>query len=216
MFYLQAGRVSSYNDIYNRQFDRIGAEMKTIILASQSPRRRELMKQIGLKCEVYPSEVTEDIDRRLGPHELAKSLSAAKAEAVARRHPHALIIAADTLILFEGKVMGKPADRNDARRMLGELSGKAHLVITGFTVADGGRAVSRSVETKVYLKTLPPDEIEAYVNSGEPMGKAGAYAIQGLGAAIVEKIEGDYFNVVGLPLHALTETLKEFGVEVLK
>ena len=136
---------------------------------------------------------------------------------VAGKHRDAIVIAADTFIVFEDTVMGKPGTEAEARWMLETINGKAHSVITGFTILDTDRnkKLSRSVETKVYLKKLTSQEIDSYVKSGEPLDKAGAYAIQGLGAVIVEKIEGDYFNVVGLPLQALSEALKEFGVRVL-
>ena len=129
----------------------------------------------------------------------------------------ALIIAADTFGLLDGKFIGKPKTAKDARRMLADLSGKPHRVISGFTVMDAadGRHASRSVETVVYIKKLNGEEIDAYVATGEPLDKAGAYAIQGLGAAIVERIDGDYSNVVGLPLAALAEVLREYGVDVL-
>ncbi len=191
--------------------------MKTIILASASPRRKELLEQIGLKFEIEPSNYDEDLNPALDPHELAKSLSLKKAELVARNHRDALIIAADTFVVLEGKILGKPKTETGAGKMLAALSGKQHSVITGFTIIDTGshKALSRSVATEVYIKKLTSNEIDAYVKSKEPLDKAGAYAIQGLGSVIVEKIEGDYSNVVGLPLSALAESLKEFGVHVL-
>ena len=191
--------------------------MKKIILASASPRRKELLEAIGLQFEVEPSNYEEDIRSAADPHELVKSLSLAKARAVAGNHRSALIIAADTLVVCEGRLLGKPHTETEAREMLEAINGKQHSVITGFTIMDAGdnRAVSRSVETRVYMKRLTSEEIGAYVKSGEPLGKAGGYAIQGLGSVIVERIEGDYFNVVGLPLSALAESLKEFGVRVL-
>ncbi len=191
--------------------------MKTIILASASPRRKELLEQIGLKFKVKPSNYAEDISSELEPHELAKSLSLEKAKLVAKNHNNALVIAADTFIVFEGKILGKPRAEIEAKRMLETISGGQHSVITGFTIIDteNNKALSKSVETKVYIRKLTPNEIDAYVKSKEPLDKAGAYAIQGLGSAIVEKIEGDYFNVIGLPLSALAESLKEFGVNVL-
>ncbi|MDP2931114.1 MAG: nucleoside triphosphate pyrophosphatase, partial [Chloroflexota bacterium] len=157
------------------------------------------------------------VNLALSPHDLAKSLSLAKAKLVAKNHPDVLVIAADTFGVLEGKLLGKPHTPAEARQMLKTLSGKLHSVITGFSIIDTqtNRVVSKSVETKVYIKKLTPDEIDAYVRSGEPLDKAGAYAIQGLGAVIIDKIEGDYFNVIGLPLSALAECLKEFGVQVL-
>jgi len=148
---------------------------------------------------------------------LVKSLSAAKAITVARKHKDALVIAADTVIEIEGGILGKPQTDAEATEMLSLLQGRTHKVITGFTVIDSEAqtTISHSIETTVHLRRLTSDEIEAYVRSGEPLGKAGGYAIQGLGAVIVEGIEGDFYNVVGLPVTALTEVLKDFGVSVL-
>jgi len=191
--------------------------MKTIILASASPRRKELLEKIGLKFEVEPSNYEENVSSKLRPYELAKALSFEKAKAVASHHQNALVIAADTFIVFKGKILGKPQTEAEAKKILETINGKTHSVITGLTIIDTetNKALSRLVETKVYIRKLTPGEIDAYVRSKEPLDKAGAYAIQGLGAVIVEKIEGDYFNVVGLPLRALAESLKEFGVNIL-
>ena len=191
--------------------------MKKIVLASASPRRKELLEQIGLEFEVDPSNCEEVMHSELEPHELAKSLSFQKAEEVAKKHPTAIIIAADTFIVFEDKLMGKANSKAEARRMLTALNDNSHSVITGFTIldTDNNSTVSSSVETKVHLRKMTPEEIESYVASGEPLGKAGAYAIQGLGSVIVKGIEGDYSNVVGLPLTSLTKVLRGFGVSVL-
>ena len=191
--------------------------MKTIILASTSPRRKELLEILGLRFQVEPSNYEEDINSELEPHELAKSLSLRKAEMVARKHKYALVIAADTFIVFEGKILSKPQTETAARKMLSTINGRRHSIITGFTImdTDSKKVLSKSIETKVYIRQLTSNEIDAYVRSKEPLDKAGAYAIQGLGSVIVEKIEGDYFNVVGLPLSALAEGLKEFGIHIL-
>jgi len=166
---------------------------------------------------VESSNSEEHIDSAAEPHELAKSLSLKKALAVAEKHQGSLIIAADTFIVFEGRMLGKPHSEAEATEMLRTLNGKVHSVISGFAILDTEthKVFSGSVETMVHMKRLTPEEVEAYVRSGEPLGKAGGYAIQGLGAVLVEKIEGDYFNVMGLPLGALAEGLKEFGVHVL-
>ena len=176
-----------------------------------------MLDQIGLKFEVEPSNFVEELDSGLEPYELARAISLKKASSVAKKHKNAVVIAADTLGVLEGKILGKPKTEDEAREMLAAMSGRSHFVITGFTIldAENGRAVSRSVETKVWFKELTEDEIDAYIDSGEPLGKAGAYAIQGLGAVLIESIEGDYFNVMGLPLSALAESLKEFGIRVL-
>jgi septum formation protein len=191
--------------------------MKKIILASASPRRKELLEKIGLKFKVEPGGITEDLTSDLPPQELAKKLSRGKASAVSKKHPEAIIIAADTIGVFEGKIIGKPHTTTEAKKMLRMLNGKSHLVITGFTIIDTktGKIISKSVETKVYFCKLTKAEIDAYIATGEPLDKAGGYAIQGLGALIVEKIEGDYYNVIGLPLSALVESLKGFGIKVL-
>ncbi len=190
---------------------------KTLILASSSPRRKALLEQIGLKFIVDASYSSEKSPQNLRPEELVETLSREKALTVARKYPDALIIAADTVGVLKGKIIGKPHTAEGARQMLQRLSGKSHQVITGFTVLDSasGKTVTRIVETQVYIKKLSSTEIESYVKTGEPLDKAGSYAIQGLGSLIVEKIIGDYYNVVGLPLKALTESLKEFGINIL-
>ena len=187
------------------------------------------MEQIGLAFTV-DGDVREDVMPAVGePHQLAREASLRKARSVvgrpayhssggaAVRHPDAIIIAADTIGVIDGRILGKPHSPDEARAMLRVISGQRHSVITGFTILDTatGRTLSQSVETGVYIKQLTPAEIDAYVKTGEPLDKAGAYAIQGRGAAIVERIEGDYANVVGLPLSALAEALKDFGVNVL-
>jgi septum formation protein len=191
--------------------------MKRIILASASPRRKELLEQIGLRFEVEPSDYGEEIVAGSEPHEMAKKLSLGKARAAARKHRKALIIAADTLVVLGDRVFGKPHTNAQAREMLRTLNGKTHSVITGFTILDTetGKVLSRSVETRVHMRKQTLKEIDSYVRSKEPLDKAGGYAIQGLGAILVESIEGDFSNVVGLPLSALAEALEEFGVKVL-
>ncbi len=190
---------------------------REIILASASPRRKELLRLTGLAFKVVPSNYEEDMTLQLTPRRLACFLSAKKAEDVAQRCPDALIIAADTFIDLGGHLLGKPRTTAGAKQMLRSLSNRAHEVITGFTVLDAtsGVRVSRAVSTKVYFRKLANREIDAYVASGEPMDKAGSYAIQGLGSVIIKKIDGDYFNVIGLPLNALVSALRKFGVTVL-
>jgi septum formation protein len=191
--------------------------VKKIVLASASPRRKELLEQIGLRFEVEPSNYDEEITSASEPHETARRLSLGKARAAAIKHPNALIIAADTFIVFGDRILGKPHTVSEAREMLRALNGQAHSVVTGFTILDTetGKGLSRSVETKVHMRKLTLKEIDSYVRSKEPLDKAGGYAIQGLGAVLIERIEGDYCNVVGLPLSALAQSLKEFGVHVL-
>ena len=191
--------------------------MKKIILASASPRRKEILEITGMEFEVCPGDYEEDLNLSMHPEELSRFLSRKKAECVSDKHDNAIIIAADTFISFNDKILGKPHNEKEAEKMLVMLSGEKHSVITGFTVLDTGsnKIMSKSVVTNVYLRTLTSSEITAYIKSKEPLDKAGAYAIQGLGAVFIEKIEGDYFNVVGLPLFALAECLKKFGISVL-
>jgi len=190
---------------------------RKIILASASPRRREILALTGLKFRVDPGDYEEKMDHPMDPHRLARFLSRKKAETVAPKYGDAVIIAADTFLLFEGGLLGKPGDETDARNTLGRLNGRCHSVITGFTILDTAnkRELSDSVETRVYFRKLTPAEISSYVRSGEPFDKAGSYGIQGLGALLVERIEGDYFNVMGLPIGRLVQDLKKFGIRVL-
>jgi len=190
---------------------------RIIILASASPRRKELLGLTGLKFEVDPGDYKEDVTLKSSPHELTRFLSFEKAKAVAKKHDSAIIIAADTAVVISGQILGKPHTEDVARRMLLLLEGRTHSVITGFTILDSktGKKISMSVETRVTFKKLTEKEIEKYVKTKEPLDKAGAYAIQGLGSVLVKRIEGDYFNVIGLPLCELAESLKEFGTHIL-
>ena len=187
-----------------------------ILLASQSPRRRELLERMGLSFRVLAPSIDERMDRALEPHRLVETISAEKARAVrALAGEGPVIIAADTVVALDGALLGKPRDREDAVRMLTALQGRRHQVYTGFTVLRGSREITRSEETQVVFRPLTPQEIERYVDTGEPMDKAGAYGIQGYGALLVEGIRGDYFNVMGLPVCALGLALREFGVDCL-
>ena len=190
---------------------------RTIILASASPRRKELFAITGLKFKVDASEVAEDLGLRLSPPALARRLSREKARAVAGKYRNAVIIAADTFIVMGDKLLGKPHTEKEAIRMLETLNGKAHAVITGYTVLDtaSGKITSRSVKTKVQFRKKTFSELRSYVKTREPLDKAGAYAIQGIGSLFVKSIEGDYFNVIGLPLASLAETLNKFGISIL-
>lgn len=186
-----------------------------IVLASASPRRRELLAQIGLSFRVVTPDIDEHMDRTLTPAKLVETISAEKARAVAGRvGPQPLVIAADTVVAWNGEILGKPADEAQAVAMLTHLSGQTHQVYTGFTLCQGARAVTRSECSLVTFRTLTAAEIAAYVATGEPMDKAGAYGIQGLGSLLVEGIQGDYFNVMGLPLCLLGRMLEEFGVKL--
>ena len=190
--------------------------MKPVVLASSSPRRKELLERIGLRFTVDPVEVDEKLAPSRDPLRLARSISLKKALAASRRHPDALVIAADTFGVIDGQMLGKPSGRAEAVAMLKKMSGNWHRVITGFTLIDGvtGKTVSRTTQTLVHFRKLSISEIKAYVETGEPLDKAGAYAIQGLGALLVDRIEGDYYNVIGLPLSALAVELRKFGVSL--
>jgi septum formation protein len=193
------------------------AQTRTIILASASPRRKELLEKIGLVFKVDPSESDESLRPDLKPHEIANAISREKALKVAARYPDAIIIAADTFGVIRGKIIRKPSTNKEAKTILSALSGKSHRVITGYTIIDTstGKTVTNSVETRVYFKKLTASEVDNYIKSGEPLDKAGAYGIQGLGSVIVKQIKGDYYNVMGLPVSALAESLKRFDIRVL-
>ena len=188
-----------------------------IILASQSPRRRELLARMGLeKFQVRPARGEEVMDETLPPWQLVERLSRQKAEEVAAdAGENALVIAADTVVAVDGRVLGKPGDEAGAAEMLALLSGREHTVYTGVTVCLGGRQVTEHEATQVRFRPLTEKEIRQYIATGEPMDKAGAYGIQGYGALLVEGIEGDYFNVVGLPVCRLGRILAGLGVDVL-
>jgi len=191
--------------------------MKKIVLASQSPRRKKLLEQIGLKFDVDPSSYEEDMSLDIEPRKLAEFLSLGKAKDVAQRHKNSIIISADTIVVIGGEVFGKPKTPEKSKYMLQKLSGKPHSVITGFTIIDTetNKQISKSIETKVYFKDILEEEMDSYIASGEPLDKGGGYAIQGMGGLFVEKIEGDYFNIVGLPIIALAEELENFGIKIL-
>lgn len=188
-----------------------------IILASGSPRRRQLLEQIGLgRFTVRSSDVDETVDHTLPPSKIVEELSLRKARAVAEDcSEHDLIIAADTIVTIEGVVLGKPLNTGDAFRMLASLSGCRHQVYTGVTVLYRGEEITEYEMTDVTFRELSEEEIAAYLATGEPMDKAGAYGIQGVGALLVERIDGDYFNVMGLPLCRLGRMLTHFGLSLL-
>lgn len=191
--------------------------MKDIILASQSPRRRELLTQIGLEFEVIPSTV-EEVITSTNPVEAVKELAQQKVRDVEqivrlqqKRIPE-LVIGADTIVVYDGKMLGKPTDKEDAVRMLTMLQGKCHSVYTGVTLITEKKEIVFAEETMVDMYPMTEEEITWYVNTGEPMDKAGAYGIQGFCARFIEKIQGDYNNVVGLPVGRIYQELKKEGV----
>ena len=188
-----------------------------IILASQSPRRRELLGQMGVKgFKVLSPEVDEHVEGNPDPASLVEQLSLRKASAVAQRADEDdLIIAADTVVVLDGAVLGKPADEREAFAMLSALSGNRHYVYTGVTVLRGGQTLTAHECTTVTFREVEPHEISAYIATGEPLDKAGAYGIQGLGALLIRRIEGDYYNVMGLPVYRLGRMLAELGLDLL-
>ncbi len=188
-----------------------------IILASASPRRRELIKNLGIEYEVKTADCEEETIFGEHPKDTVIRLSRTKALWVAEREERpAIVIGADTVVAIDDKILGKPASRDEAAKMLRELSGRTHRVYTGMTVTDGNKTVSEYVMTDVKFYELSDKQIESYVNTGEPMDKAGAYGIQEYGSLLVESISGDYFNVVGLPVSRLRRVLNEnFGVQTL-
>jgi septum formation protein len=183
-----------------------------VVLASSSPRRRDLLNLIGIPHEVRPANIDETMRPRETPRRHAERLAREKASVIAVRDPDLITIGADTVVVVNRRVLGKPADAKDAARMLGILSGREHTVITAVAVARGRKLRSAIEEVRVKFRRLHDDEIEAYIATGEPMDKAGAYGIQGYGATIVECVDGDYFAVMGLPLARLVGLLRDVGV----
>ena len=182
-----------------------------LILASRSPRRRELLSYITENFEIIPARGEEKADKALPPAEYVMRLAADKASEVAAEHPDDTVIGSDTVVCVDGQLLGKPADKADAVRMLKLLSGREHSVFTGVCVIREGKEHIFVHETKVVFYPLSDREIEEYAESGEPMDKAGAYGIQGRGALLAEKIDGDYYSVMGLPIAALARVLRDIG-----
>jgi septum formation protein len=183
-----------------------------VILASQSPRRRELLTLVGIPHEVRPADIDERYLPGEEPTAHAERLAREKAATIARIEPDAVVIGSDTIVVVDGDVLGKPADEAEAARMLSRLSGRAHVVITAVAVAWRGEAHSAVEEVEVEFHPLTAADIAAYVATGEPMDKAGAYGIQGFGATIVARVNGDYFAVMGLPLQRLVRVMRSLGL----
>jgi len=183
------------------------------VLASKSPRRIELLRQLGFEFDIIPSEIDEDLIQGEPPHEHVIRLAEAKALDIGCRYPDRWIIAADTVVFVNGSILGKPRNEDEAFEMLSRLSGQEHFVLTGVSARHirkekGGR---QAVQTAVKMKVLLPAEMKWYVNTGEPFDKAGGYAIQGIGSFMIESIKGSYTNVVGLPLYELIQMLSDLG-----
>ena len=184
-----------------------------IVLASASPRRRQLLQELGIRFRVQPKKVEENFDEQLAPVQVAEYLSKLKARAFSKEEleEKTIVITADTVVTIDGMIMGKPKDPANAREMLQQLSGRSHQVITGVTLRSAEKMKTFSVSTKVFFKELSNEEIEYYITRFKPFDKAGAYGIQEwIGHAAIERIEGSYFNVMGLPVHRLYEELLAF------
>ena len=190
---------------------------RKIILASTSPRRKELLEKLRLPFEIEASDYEEDMALKISPKKLALLLSNGKAAAVAKKHKTGIIIGADTFVVFNDHLLGKPKSELEAKKMLQKLSGQRVDILTGLTIIDiAARKKVRTTDiTKVFIKKLSSSEIANYIASGESMGKAGAFAIQGLGAVIIKRIEGDFMGAMGLPLFVLAKELKKLGIAVL-
>ena len=186
-----------------------------LILASQSPRRRELMELFHIPFVIRAADIDETMDAAADPFQEVARVSRAKAMAVPRQ-PEDVVIAADTIVVVQGQVLGKPQDEKDAFRMLRLLSGREHQVMTGLTVLRGEQMVCHTEVTNIYFRPLSDNEILSYIRTGEPMDKAGSYGIQGGAALFAQSIEGDYFNVVGLPVCRLGLILRQIAPEIME
>jgi len=196
----------------------ISAPRKRIVLASGSPRRRELVRMIGLKFELAVPLIRETASLSARPHNLVTELALAKALSLAHKFPDALILGADTIVVLDGKILGKPENRSEAGAMLRVLSGRTHTVYTGLALVDVPTGIRETAYEKslVTMKKISPAEIRDYVATGEPMDKAGSYGIQGYGAVFIKHINGCFFNVMGLPVARLYDMLKEMTVKLGK
>jgi len=199
-----------------------GTAVRTLILASSSPRRQELIRTLGQPVIVLVNGVDESVPQDWEPSRIVEELALRKADAVyvpllTSKEQDGIVVGSDTIVVRSGEVLGKPTDPEDAKRMLSLLQGSSHEVYSGVACLDlsTGNKVVRHRMTRVAMKPLTPEQIAGYVSTGEPMDKAGAYGIQGLGSTIVDSIEGDYFTVVGLPLSLLSEMLQELGLDIL-
>ncbi|EST56579.1 septum formation protein Maf [Brevibacillus panacihumi W25] len=190
---------------------------KMLILASSSPRRKELLQTLGLSFSIQSSDVDETTDPGMQPQEIVEELALRKARKIASGLTEGVVLGSDTIVVLDGEILGKPVDDEDAYRMLHALQGCEHTVYSGIALidAESGQSEVTHSRTQVRIRPLAPDEIRAYIATREPMDKAGSYAIQGIGATLVEGIEGDYFTVVGLPLRLTASMLSRFGIQVL-
>ena len=193
----------------NKPYDR-----PQLILASKSPRRSDLLKQAGLTFSIIPSDFDENSVMMSDPKSYVRTLAKSKATDISKKHPDSWVLGADTIVLIDDRILGKPGSKDEARSMLKQLSGKTHQVITGYCLCcqTNNDIISEAVKTDVRFKTLSDSEIEWYIQTGEPFDKAGAYAIQGIGTLLVKSINGSYTNVVGLPLCEVIESLINKGI----
>ncbi|MCP3872979.1 MAG: septum formation inhibitor Maf [Desulfobacteraceae bacterium] len=187
---------------------------KKLILASKSPRRKELLANLGINIEIFPSNLNEEIVVIKGPDEYAKELAFLKAKNIAKFYPNSWILGADTIVVVRGQILGKPKSKSHAAQMLNKLNNCKHSVFTGFCLMNvkENKFIKKAVETSVYFKYLTHQEINWYIDTGEPYDKAGAYGIQGIGAVLVKEISGSYSNVVGLPICEVFEELKNLNI----
>ncbi len=190
--------------------------MRKIILASASPKRKELLKDTGLKFEIVPSDYEENMSLPLPPGELVQFLSKGKAESIAKNYEDAVIIGADTIIYFNGHILGKPHTPERAREMLSMLSGQEHSAFTGFTVIDtrSGKRISQTVETKVQFKELSDSTIDEYIKTGNPLKYAGSYTLNDILDKFVRKVEGDHSNIIGLPVDSVMRALESLDIKI--
>ena len=199
--------------MYNRLNRRVRMKVERFILASSSPRRQELLKRLGFEFDVVPASVSELAREGESPRDFALRMACEKAGQVADRHPKRWVVAADTVVLIDGEMLGKPQSEAEAVEMLSKLRGRTHIVATGFCITRGGGPVFEGVvESRVEMVNLSDDEVRWYVSTGEPLDKAGAYGVQGIGAMFIKRVVGSYTNVVGLPLAELIEGMKKLGI----
>ena len=191
--------------------------MKKLVLASASPSRKQILETLGVDFEICPSSYEEDMSLPLKPQELAIHLSQGKAREVANKYKNAVIVAADSFAVYQNKLLGKPHTARKAREMLMMLSGQVHSFITGFTIIDteSKQEISEAIESKVYFRKLTKEEIDNYIAKENVLEKAGAYSIQGLGMLLIDKVDGDYSNIRGLPVVVIAHHLKKFGIQLL-
>ena len=191
--------------------------MKKLILASKSPRRIELFEKYGIKADSIPADIDESVAAEIHePSDIVKYLSEKKAKHILGKFPETVVIAADTLVICDDNMLGKPKDKNDAYNMMRLLSGRSHKVISGICAASSDKCICESVETEVSFRELSEDEILGYISTNDPYDKAGGYGIQSLAGAFVRSINGDYYNVVGLPVSRLVEILRDsFGYDAM-